>query len=236
MENSVSAPPVNNALLPDIYNRLDAELIERTRVVNSLLDKRLSMQEKVLNKYRRSAEVIYKKETVKIRKELSRIRHSLPTVGFAHNLNAGLRKDRKVHGRRRGMPITEKDENPFCERHFIHFLPNKRKYYFKPKTPEESPTPPKSPLLPIRSVPNDVNGRIAVRVNEMDSRDPLTTNVPNSGVKDNFEQFNGHKNDDISKSEFSKRILPGTTRTVTVSKKLIKDDKRLRYHSSPSIL
>ena len=46
------SPPINNLLQPDIYNRLDAEAIERTRVINTQLDERLRVQQKILAKYR----------------------------------------------------------------------------------------------------------------------------------------------------------------------------------------
>ena len=52
----LETPPVNNACIPDVFNKLDADTIERTRVVNSLLDKRLEVQQKVLSKYRNQAE------------------------------------------------------------------------------------------------------------------------------------------------------------------------------------
>lgn len=50
--DATSSPPVNNLLQPDIYNRLDAEVIERTRVMNTQLDQRLRVQQKILAKYR----------------------------------------------------------------------------------------------------------------------------------------------------------------------------------------
>ena len=45
-------PPVNNALLPDIYDKLEADTIEKTRVANTVLDIRLSVEQKVIAKYK----------------------------------------------------------------------------------------------------------------------------------------------------------------------------------------
>ena len=44
-------PPVNNLCVPDIFNKLDADVIERTRVLNSQLNVRLNVQERVIVKY-----------------------------------------------------------------------------------------------------------------------------------------------------------------------------------------
>jgi hypothetical protein len=45
-------PPINNLLQPDIYNKMDADTIEKTRVVNSQLDQRLNTQQRIIARYR----------------------------------------------------------------------------------------------------------------------------------------------------------------------------------------
>ncbi|XP_046355828.1 uncharacterized protein LOC124134823 [Haliotis rufescens] len=156
--NSNSAPPVNNALLPDIYNKLDADLQERTRVINTQLDKRLSMQERVLNKYRRAAERLYKEESIRVRQDLVKINKKLPAVGNIRNFCLGYISRKKKHGRKRkGIP-EEKIDMPFCERHFIHHLPTKKKFY---KQPTPTPPPPGDVEGGANVVPGDaavVNG------------------------------------------------------------------------------
>ncbi|XP_067680942.1 uncharacterized protein [Haliotis asinina] len=152
--NSNSAPPVNNALLPDIYNKLDADLQERTRVINTQLDKRLSMQERVLNKYRRAAERLYNEEAIRVRQDLVKINKKLPAIGNIRNFCLGyISRKKKHHRKRKGIP-EERIEMPFCERHFIHHLPTKKKFYKQP-----TPTPPPPPgdaELGVNGVPGGV--------------------------------------------------------------------------------
>lgn len=140
--SNVSAPPVNNACVPDIYNKLDADTIERTRVINALLDKQLAVQEKVLNKYRNHAEQMYKKERERVWKELKVTRKRLPSVASLPNTEAikKYKEIRKAHTHVR-TPIgytttpletglsTERDNKPFCERFYIHHQPERSTWY-----------------------------------------------------------------------------------------------------------
>lgn len=64
----LEAPPMNNACIPDIYSKIDADTIERTRVVNAVLQFRLQVQEKLLSKYRLETEKICRKEKEKFTK------------------------------------------------------------------------------------------------------------------------------------------------------------------------
>ncbi len=131
MESDAFSPPVNNALLPDIYNKLDAELQERTRVINSQLDKRLLIQEKVLKKNQRALERHHNEEAIRMRQELARISTCLPAVGNIKNFCLGyFTRSKKEAKKVRGIP-EEKVDLPFCERHFIHHLPTKRRFYKK---------------------------------------------------------------------------------------------------------
>lgn len=138
---SKNPPPVNNACMPDIYNKLDAETIERTRVINSLLDVRLSIQEKVLKKYQIAAERRYSREKDKIQNELRKISRRLPNYSDIPHLEAKIikYKRRKSIGKHdcvfttepKGINgiATEKEERPFCDRFFSHHLPTKARWY-----------------------------------------------------------------------------------------------------------
>lgn len=138
---SKNPPPVNNACMPDIYNKLDAETIEKTRVVNSLLDVRLSIQEKVLNKYQIAAERRYTKERDKVKTELRKISRRLPNYSDIPHLEAKIvkYKRRKCINKHDCVfttePIgingvaTERDGRPFCDRYFSHHLPTKARWY-----------------------------------------------------------------------------------------------------------
>ncbi|XP_076464204.1 uncharacterized protein LOC143296252 [Babylonia areolata] len=75
-----TAPPINNLLQPDLYDRLDALTIERTRVVNTQLDRRLWAQHRLLTKYKLAAERHHKREKERVRRELTQISLKLPTT------------------------------------------------------------------------------------------------------------------------------------------------------------
>lgn len=138
------APPGNNLCVPDIYNKLDADAIERTRVVNTLLDERLRVQEKVLNKYQHQTEVFYNRQIERVSQELRRVQRRLPNMSDFHpsvQTKTRIKKLRMVqsHVRSRIGFTTkpkeikgisaEKDSRPFCGRFFTHHLPTKAKWY-----------------------------------------------------------------------------------------------------------
>ncbi|KAK3093192.1 hypothetical protein FSP39_012450 [Pinctada imbricata] len=139
----MESPPVNNACIPDIYNKLDAETIEKTRVINSLLQKRLEVQQKVLNKYRYEAEKFHRKEHNKVVKDLRKVRMKLPYMDDEPTIDTKekvkMLRMAQSHVRtpigyttipREPVGIsTEKDDRPFCSRFFTHHLPTKSKHY-----------------------------------------------------------------------------------------------------------
>ncbi|KAL8611925.1 hypothetical protein ACOMHN_060364 [Nucella lapillus] len=133
--------------MPDVYNRLDAQARERTRVVNSQLDQRLLAQQNILAKYRLASERYYRREKKLVSQELHRICHTLPTVRRIRDFRnkflygEGIRKplskslpDVRPTKKIRGIP-EEKPDQPFCQRCFIHHLPTKGKYYRKISSP-----------------------------------------------------------------------------------------------------
>ncbi|XP_052106013.1 uncharacterized protein LOC127738707 [Mytilus californianus] len=137
--SKIAAPPVNNACLPDIYNKLDADTIEKTRVINKLLEQRLKLQEKIINKYQVRATVVHKNEKARVRKDLKKIRNHLPNMDDMVFMDTQMqlktlrKKHHHVHTptgytttpmEMKGL-ASEKDDNPFCSRFYIHHMPVK---------------------------------------------------------------------------------------------------------------
>lgn len=136
-------PPVNNACVPDIYNKLDANAIEKTKVINMQLSFKLKVQEKVLLKYKNAAEQRYARERDKIRMDLRNIGRRLPNYADIPHLETKVKKLRRGKKAKTGQkhdcvfttePLemaisTEKDDKPFCDRYFSHHLPTKSRFY-----------------------------------------------------------------------------------------------------------
>ena len=133
------APPVNNACLPDIYNKLDADTIEKTRVINKLLEQRLKIQQNILHKYQARVQVCHKHEKERVRKELRKIRRHLPNMDDMEYMNTQMqlktlrKKHHHIHTptgytttpmEMKGL-ASEKDDNPFCSRFYVHHMPVK---------------------------------------------------------------------------------------------------------------
>ncbi|XP_053401129.1 uncharacterized protein LOC128557604 [Mercenaria mercenaria] len=136
-------PPLNNACVPDIYNKLDANAIEKTKVLNMQLSFRLKIQEKVLSKYRNAVEQRYTRERNKLRMDLRNIGRRMPNYADIPRLETKvkkLRKEKKVKSAQKHgcvfttepldmKGISEKDEKPFCNRFLTHHLPTKSRFY-----------------------------------------------------------------------------------------------------------
>lgn len=133
-------PPINNLCAPDIYNKLDADVIEKARVFNSMLEIKLQVQEKVLAKNKFDTERMYLRETNKLKTILRNIVSRLPNYADIPHLETKLRKLRKKR-RSNSSPkhncvfttkpldmkglADEKDEKPFCDRFYVHHLTTK---------------------------------------------------------------------------------------------------------------
>ncbi|KAL8614841.1 hypothetical protein ACOMHN_063191 [Nucella lapillus] len=171
-EGHQPSPPINNLLQPDMYNRLDAQAVERTRVVNTQLDERLRAQHRLLAKYRLAAERHHRRERERVRHELTQLSTKLPAVCRIHDFRnkflyggEGLLPRKSSSSGEGSIPdplfkktprrgvTEERCHHPFCERFFIHHLPSKKKYY---KT--RTPTPP-PPLHPTPSSATGGAGR-----------------------------------------------------------------------------
>lgn len=138
-------PPVNNLCVPDIFNKLDADAIERTRVINSQLDVRRQVQERVIVKYKSAAEQRYIRERDRVRKDLRQIVRRLPNYSEIPQLETKIHRLKKKKRRSNVTPkhncvyTTEpldmkgladgKEDKPYCDRYFSHHLPTKSKFY-----------------------------------------------------------------------------------------------------------
>lgn len=198
-------PPVNNACVPDIYNKLDASTIEKTKVINLQLKHRLQIQEKVLVKYRNAAEQRYTVERDKVRSELRNIFRRLPNYADIPHLETKVKKLRK--GRKAKTTLkhdcvfttepldmkglsTEKGDKPFCDRFITHHLPSKTRYY-----QDILQTVKKGMSMPdIRPKPSDLYRRIpSIRTssNSDDTLSPKLFPVIQS-LDDNFVTSKSH--------------------------------------------
>ncbi|XP_041354646.1 uncharacterized protein LOC121372407 [Gigantopelta aegis] len=187
--NSTPAPPPNNAIVPDIYNRLDAGAIERTRVANTQLDVRFRIQERVLNKYKQAAERVYRNEASKVREELGRITSSLPAVRHMRNLTMDSirQKSKSTTPRRTNSLYEEKLDMPFCERHFIHHLPTKKKYYKKMRSASFIPVPIKTAIQEETIIPE--NGEVTISAEVKNPGTYINTSVRQEASEDKFNKF-----------------------------------------------
>ncbi|KAH3853264.1 uncharacterized protein LOC127873286 [Dreissena polymorpha] len=136
-------PPTNMACMPDIFNKLDADTIEKTRVLNSQLEMRLRVQERVLSKHRCAVEQRYVRERDRLRVDLTNIARRLPNYSSLSQLenkvksiinkrNLGFKKHDCVFTTEpldMGGLADEKTDKPFCDRFLTHHLPTKSKFY-----------------------------------------------------------------------------------------------------------
>ncbi|KAH3853265.1 uncharacterized protein LOC127873511 [Dreissena polymorpha] len=136
-------PPTNMACMPDIFNKLDADTIEKTRVLNSQLDMRLRVQERVLSKHRCAVEQRYVRERDRLRVDLTNISRRLPNYSALSQLenkvktiinkrNRGFKKHDCVFTTEpldMGGLADDKLDKPFCDRFLTHHLPTKSKFY-----------------------------------------------------------------------------------------------------------
>jgi hypothetical protein len=128
----VSAPPINNACLPNVFNKLDAEALKKTKVPNGLLDYRLQIQIRMLEKYRRDADKIYKKEKAKIQKDLKTLDRKLPNMDDMAYLKLKIPMKTSEESAFKTFVtqpkplkgiVSEREEKPFCDRFYHHHVP-----------------------------------------------------------------------------------------------------------------
>ncbi|XP_048738091.1 uncharacterized protein LOC125652748 [Ostrea edulis] len=132
----VSAPPINNACLPNVYNKLDAEALKKTKVPNGLLDYRLKVQIRMLEKYRRDADKVHKKEKAKIQRDLRTFDRKLPNMDDMPYLKLKIPMKTTEESAFKTFVtqpkplkgiVSEREDKPFCDRFFHHHVPGVQK-------------------------------------------------------------------------------------------------------------
>ncbi|XP_033726272.1 uncharacterized protein LOC117315947 [Pecten maximus] len=144
----LGAPPINNACLPTLFNKLDASVRERNRVRNSFLDHNMRFQQKIIDKYHVQAMRYYVREKEKLGKDIRRIMKKTPNLEDIPYLEANnqlgnfQKKDNNVpykgyctEPREFNTVQTTTESKPFCVRYFCHHLPKKPKFMRNRKLP-----------------------------------------------------------------------------------------------------
>ncbi|CAG5127826.1 unnamed protein product [Candidula unifasciata] len=134
--NSTYAPPINNACVPDIYNRLDADVIERTYcpLKSTLLKTRtirvnLRYSAKSTTRTIRDAERFLMVEKSRVARELVRITQRLPTVVSLQAFDQSVKQSEHVHQHKRKSYMAAKNDDLVCHRCYVHHLPSKKQFY-----------------------------------------------------------------------------------------------------------
>lgn len=119
-------PPVNNALVPSIFNKLDAHCQERTRVINNVLDKRRIVQERVISRNRDLQERIHAKQSAFLKEDLRRIGKRMPSFAKLYKNTDMELLERQV--KEHPVPYSKfsaclPEERHYCFRYFEHHNP-----------------------------------------------------------------------------------------------------------------
>jgi hypothetical protein len=78
----VTAPPINNACLPTIYDKLDSDARSKVKVINRMLQKQLGVQEKLIYRYKDDAlRMLQHKRTI-VEKDLGTILRKYPNTSM----------------------------------------------------------------------------------------------------------------------------------------------------------
>lgn len=113
-------PPVNNNIQSTVYDKLDQVAFERIRVANTLLDTRLSIQEKIINKYRKDVERVHAHQMQRLRREARKIREKKPNYVFDDSdISTSRSRAEDEIGRKRCL--SEPPSNlSYCKRYYSH--------------------------------------------------------------------------------------------------------------------
>ncbi|XP_060586590.1 uncharacterized protein LOC132742258 [Ruditapes philippinarum] len=126
--NLPMSPPVNNNIQSSLCDRLDAVVFEKMRVVNTQLDARLTLQEKIINKYRRDVEKIHARQTRKIKREVRQIRQKKPDY-VCDDSDISTSRSQNTVGTSRQRCLSEPSNLSYCRRYYSH--------HFNVKEPEK---------------------------------------------------------------------------------------------------
>ena len=117
--NLPMSPPVNNNIQTTLCDRLDAVVFEKIRVVNTQLDARLSIQEKIINKYRHDVEKIHARQTRRIKREVKQIRQKKPDY-VIDDSDVSTSKSQNTSGTGRQRCMSEPSNLSYCRRYYSH--------------------------------------------------------------------------------------------------------------------
>ncbi|KAJ8309109.1 hypothetical protein KUTeg_013983 [Tegillarca granosa] len=127
-----SAPAINNACLPNIIDKLDADTVEKVRVINSMLYHRLNVQEKIIEKYKKESIKTILKEKERLNHDLRKIAKRSPSIPDVRYLMCHFKNRKKLPGLKfksfatepqdmKGFQ-TEKECRLFCDRFYTHHI------------------------------------------------------------------------------------------------------------------
>ncbi|KAK3093499.1 hypothetical protein FSP39_016490 [Pinctada imbricata] len=135
-------PPASSQCIPNLYNKLDAEVIKRTKVLNTILDMRFQFQQRMMVKHYKRTVVVFDREKERNLQYLQKLNTRLPymsqvpadmhiqdKVKFFRIANDYVRRtplQRRMMSadvpleRGRQTPLAERREKPFCDRYYTH--------------------------------------------------------------------------------------------------------------------
>ncbi|XP_053379294.1 uncharacterized protein LOC128548461 [Mercenaria mercenaria] len=117
--NLPMSAPVNNNIQSSLCDRLDAIVFEKIRVANTQLDTRLSIQEKIINKYRQDVEKIHAHQAQRLKREVKKIRKKKPDyVLDDSDINTSRSRNTTETGRQRCL--SEPSSLSYCRRYYSH--------------------------------------------------------------------------------------------------------------------
>lgn len=113
-------PPVNNNIQTNVYDKLDQVAFEKTRVANSQLDSRLSIQERIINKYRKDVERVHSHQMQRLRREAKKIREKRPDYVYDDS-DTSTSRSRAAADLGRKRCLSEPPSNlSYCRRYYSH--------------------------------------------------------------------------------------------------------------------
>lgn len=113
------SPPVNNNIQISLHDRLDAVVFEKIRVANTQLDTRLTLQEKIINKYRKDAEKTHAHQAQVLKREVKKIRQKKPDYVFDDSDVSSSRSRQMTEGSRQRC-LSEPSNLCYCRRYYAH--------------------------------------------------------------------------------------------------------------------
>lgn len=132
---STAAPPINNACLPTIYDKLDSDARAKVKVINCMLEKQLHVQEKIIFKYKDEALKLARRKKAVAEDDLKRILRKYPNMDempfVSIRMNFTKKRRKRSLGKfkaysteaigMKGLSDVQPNES-FCGRFYDHHL------------------------------------------------------------------------------------------------------------------